>query len=54
MSELPHLTFSGLEKEGRADQVSGAPARRPRNPASNEDAGSGALPGAGEEGQEEG
>ena len=54
MSELPHLTFSVLNKEGGAGQESGSTARRPSNSTSDKDVGSGALPGAGEEGQEEG
>ena len=48
------IYFRGLGKEGGADLVSGYAARGTSQPASDEDAGPGALPGAGEEGQEEG
>ena len=49
MSELPY--FLELDKEGGADSMSGSAARGTSHPASDEDAGPGALPGAGEEGQ---
>ena len=55
MSKIPYLLFSsGLDKEGGADPVSDSTARKPSNPSSDENAGSGALPSAGEEGEEEG
>lgn len=44
----------GLDKEGRADQVSSSPTRRPSYSSSDEDAGFGAVPGTGKEGQEQG
>ncbi len=44
----------GLDKEGGADSVSGSAARGTNHPTSDKDAGSGALLGAGKEGQEKG
>ena len=49
--KLPYLFVQGWTKEGGVDPVSGSAARRPSNPSSDEDAGSGAIPSAGEEGQ---
>ena len=53
--EYIELSYStGLDKEGGADQMSGSASRRPDHPFADEDAGSGAISGTGEEGQEEG
>ena len=46
--------FSGMDRESGADSMSGSAARRISHPAPGEDAGSSALQGAGEEGQEKG
>ena len=55
MTGIRTLMFhSGLDEESGADQLSDSVARKPSHAPTNGDAGSGAVQGAGEEGQEEG
>ena len=53
MSQLPYFAFLGLDKKGGADSVFGSAARGTSHPTFDEDASSGTLRGAREEGQEE-